>query len=116
MTKFTVYMQAYRLEPLINPCYSQVRPVKMCSAKAKISQDMVDLAEGPRTEKVLEQPQPGKSWFSNQLQNMGTSLMNLATKKAPVVTTDSESERTTVPEKVCLLSLWLDLRLETPQF
>lgn len=64
----------------------------------------MDLAEGPRTEKEMEQPQSGKSWFSNQLQNMGTSLMNLASsKKVPTVTTDSDSERSTVPEKVSII-------------
>ena len=95
-----MYIQAYRLEPLVNPCYAQVKPVKMCSAKAKISQDMVDLAEGPRTAKEMEQPVSGKSWFSSQLQNMGTSLLNLASKKASITSTDSDSERSTVSEKV----------------
>ena len=53
--------QAYRLEPLVNALYAQVKPVKLDSASSKPSKDMVDLAQGPRQEK--EPPPPNKGWF-----------------------------------------------------
>ena len=53
--------QAYRLEPLVNQLYANVKPVKVDSAGSKHSKDMVDLAEGPRTQEKL-QPQ-SKGWL-----------------------------------------------------
>ena len=93
------FLQAYRLEPLVNPLYSQVRPVKVDSAGSKISKEAVDHAEGMRQTKQQPQQQQQKSWWSSSLQNMGQSLISMATKKSssPVM-----SERTQVPEKVSL--------------
>ena len=55
-------LQAYRLEPLVNPVYAQIRPVKVDSASSKPSKDAVDLAEGPKAEENLSAQK--KSWFS----------------------------------------------------
>ena len=91
----------YRLEPLVNPNYAQVKPIKMSSAKSKISQDMV--AEGPRTEKDLEgqQQQSGKSWWANQLQSVGNSIMNFASgKKTPAPGAAGTDSNAPPPEKV----------------
>jgi hypothetical protein len=94
-------LQAYRLEPLVSPHYAHVKPVKMCSAKSKISQDMVDLAQGPRPSRDLEsQEQPGRSWWANQLQNVGTSLMNFASGKKGIGTSTSTDSFIPAPEKV----------------
>ena len=93
-------LQAYRLEPLINSHYAQVKPVKLCSAKSKISQDMVDHAKGPKPASEKPEQPTGKSWWSSQLQSVGTSLLNLASgKKAPAGGV-SEPDGAQLPEKV----------------
>jgi len=63
---------AYRLEPLINPVYAQVKPVKVESAGSKPSKEAVDLAEGPKSGEIV--PPQAKSWFS--------SLWGSSTKKS----------------------------------
>jgi phospholipase DDHD1 len=54
---------AYRMEPLVNPIYAQVKPVKLDSASSKPSKDSVDLAHGPRQEKAP--PTQSKGWSFN---------------------------------------------------
>ncbi|XP_064389425.1 phospholipase DDHD1-like isoform X1 [Halichondria panicea] len=54
---------AYRLEPLINPIYAQIKPVRIDSG-SKISKDAIDHAEGTRAKPQLQTSQ-GKSWFSS---------------------------------------------------
>ena len=61
IVNFLPPMQAYRLEPLVNHLYANVKPVKVDSAGSKHSKDMVDLAVGPRTQEQL-QPQ-AKGWL-----------------------------------------------------
>lgn len=95
---FLFFLQAYRLEPLVNPFYAQVKPVKVSSASSKISQEMVDLAEGPRSEKAKENKQSNKSWWASQLQNVGQSLLTLTTGKK--TSTAADGDRTQAPEKV----------------
>ncbi|CAI8058120.1 Phospholipase DDHD1 [Geodia barretti] len=53
---------AYRLEPLVNSLYAQVKPVKLDSASSKPSKDMVDLAQGPQTEKPVAPMNKGWSF------------------------------------------------------
>jgi phospholipase DDHD1 len=54
---------AYRLEPLVNQMYSQVKPVKMDSAGSKPTQKSIDSAGGPRPPEVAP---PKTSWWSTQ--------------------------------------------------
>lgn len=65
ITSSLTHTQAYRIEPLINPFYAQIKPVKVDSAK-RASQDMVDGVSDLRSpeEKPLFAPQT-KSWFSS---------------------------------------------------
>ena len=73
------------MEPLINPVYAQIRPVKVDSASSKPSKDAVDLAEGPKAE---ESPTPQKkSWFSG--------LWGTSAKKPSV-----EASKPKYPDKV----------------
>lgn len=58
---FVSFLQAYRLEPLVNERYTNVKPVKVDSAGSKHSKDMVDLASGPRTQTQLQAQ--SKGWF-----------------------------------------------------
>lgn len=90
-------LQAYRLEPLVHSCYSQVKPVRVSAANGKISQDMVDCAEGPRSEAELQQ-RTNKSWWKN----MGQSLISYAGKKLEGSVTSSSAEQSQPPEKVCM--------------
>ena len=68
----TSSIQAYRIEPLINPHYAQIKPVKVDSANSKRpSVEAVGHAAGIRDlqspeEKSLVSPQT-KSWFSSLL-------------------------------------------------
>ncbi len=57
------HTQAYRLEPLINPLYAQIKPVRIDSG-SKISKDALDHAEGTKAKPQLQTVQ-GKSWFSS---------------------------------------------------
>lgn len=72
---------------------------------------MVDYAEGPRSEKDLAGPQQsGKSWWANQLQSVGTSIMNFASgKKGPstIAATDGADNQIQAPEKVCKSTPWM---------
>lgn len=54
---------AYRLEPLVNPLYAKIKPVKLDSASSKPSKESVDLAQGPQEER--KPPPPTKSWSFN---------------------------------------------------
>ena len=85
--------QAYRLEPLVNSLYAQVKPVKLDSASSKSSKDMVDLAQGPREEKTP--PPLSKGWSFNPFSSSSSS------KKA------EPPPKTKVPDSVsgALLSL-----------
>eukprot|EP00731_Ephydatia_muelleri_P020048 Em0012g873a len=70
---------AYRLEPLVNEAYANIRPVKIDSAGSKPSKTALDHAEGPKSDQMLAAPsgQSG-SWMS--------SLINAVTnpkKQAP---------------------------------
>ena len=72
-------VQAYRLEPLVNEAYANIRPVKIDSAGSKPSKTALDHAEGPKSDQMLAAPsgQSG-SWMS--------SLINAVTnpkKQAP---------------------------------
>ncbi len=62
-TLHPLHIQAYRLEPLINPIYAQIKPVRIDSG-SKISKDAIDHAEGTRAKPQLQTSQ-GKSWFSS---------------------------------------------------
>ncbi len=62
-TPHHTHMQAYRLEPLINPLYAQIKPVRIDSG-SKISKDALDHAEGTKAKPQLQTVQ-GKSWFSS---------------------------------------------------
>ena len=79
-------IQAYRLEPLINPMYAQVKPVKIDSASSKPSKKAKDLAEGP---KVPEAAAPTKesgwthSLFSAVMKVANTSLLESSSKPPP---------------------------------
>ena len=73
--------------------YAQVKPVKVSGASGKISQDMVDHAEGPRSEAELQQRNT-KSWWKT----VGQSLITFAGKKLEGSATSSEQSQ--VPEKV----------------
>eukprot|EP00731_Ephydatia_muelleri_P019995 Em0012g820a len=57
---------AYRLEPLVNEAYANIRPVKMDSAGSKPSKTALDHAEGPKSDQTLVAPsgQSG-SWMSS---------------------------------------------------
>ena len=46
-------LQAYRLEPLVNEAYANIRPVKMDSASSKPSKTALDHAEGPKSDQKL---------------------------------------------------------------
>ena len=61
----------------MNPMYTQVKPVKVGMANAKISKEAVDHAEGPKTDEQLQPMPKEKSWLAN----VGHQLLNLATKK-----------------------------------
>ena len=101
-------LQAYRLEPLINLLYAQVKPVKMESASSKISQDAVDHAGGPMTDEVMREKhqQQGKSWWSG----MKNSIVNYASAKIMGVdSTDGgggadKTTKTPIPDKVRKMS------------
>ena len=53
---------AYRMEPLINPLYSQIKPVKMDSAGSKPSHKSKELAEGPRQDPETQGASRGSWW------------------------------------------------------
>lgn len=96
-------LQAYRLEPLINSLYAQVRPVKLDQASSKISQDAVDHAEGPMTDDTMREKhqQQGKSWWSG----MKNSIVNYASSKMTGADTTDGGEagtpsKTSVSDKV----------------
>lgn len=79
-------IQAYRLEPLINPLYAQVKPVKIDSASGKMSKKAKDLAEGP---KIPEAAAPAKesgwtqSLFSAVMKVTNTSFLESSSKPVP---------------------------------
>ena len=86
-------MQAYRLEPLVNSLYSQVKPVKLDSAGSKPSKDMVDLAQGPREEEKTP-PTTSKGWSLN-------SWFSSSSKKA------EPPPQTKIPETVSVcMCVW----------
>ena len=60
-------VQAYRLEPLVNEAYANIRPVKMDSAGSKPSKTALDHAEGPKSDQTLAAPsdQEGGWWMSS---------------------------------------------------
>ena len=66
--------QAYRIEPLVNPLYSQIKPVKIDSAGSKPTQKSKDLAEGPRP---CDSPPTSRGWFnmvaSSVIKGLGSS-------------------------------------------
>ncbi len=90
----TTPIQAYRLEPLINPIYAQVKPVKIDSTSAKPTKEAVDHAEGPKPEaKVPPSLAATKSsWFSGLWP--GSSV-----KKASV-----EASKPAYPDKVTMVT------------
>ena len=81
-------VQAYRLEPLVNEAYANIRPVKMDSAGSKPSKTALDHAEGPKSDQTLVAPsgQSG-SWMS--------SLIN-------AVTNPKKPESKQDKDKVCV--------------
>ena len=83
-------LQAYRLEPLVNHLYANIKPVKVDSAGSKHSKDMVDLAQGPRSEEQL-QPQ-SKGWLDTFSQWM--------TSKKPLSSSNTTDGGKPKPDKV----------------
>ena len=76
-------LQAYRIEPLINSLYAQIKPVKIDSASSKrASQDVVDGVRDLRLpeEKPLVSPQT-KSWFSSLVGSIAAATVG-SSKKA----------------------------------
>lgn len=66
-----IVTQAYRIEPLINSLYSQIKPVKVDSAGSKPSQKSKGMAEGPRPEESTPPAaRSGSGWF-----NMASSVI-----------------------------------------
>ena len=92
-------LQAYRLEPLINPLYAQIKPVRIDSGN-KISKEAVDHAEGPKTKPPLQTSQ-GKSWFS------ALSIFSSGTGTSSPKKTSPEPGRAKSAEKVSALRLKL---------
>ena len=66
-------VQAYRLEPLLSPVYTQVKPVRMDSSGSGVSQNMVDHASGPRTQETTSTKKAG--FFSSMFGSRNTSLV-----------------------------------------
>ena len=66
-------VQAYRLEPLLSPVYTQVKPVRMDSSGSGVSQNMVDHASGPRTQETTSTKKGG--FFSSMFGSRNTSLV-----------------------------------------
>ena len=101
--------QAYRLEPLINPLYSQCRQVKVDSPGRKASGDCVDLAGGPLTDKDLEeqyQQLQTKNWWGG-FSNVKRTIVSMAATlgSSGVDQPDSpnmSAPKTPMPEKVRL--------------
>lgn len=86
-------LQAYRLEPLINPIYAQVKPVKIDSAGSKTTKEAVDHAEGPRPESAAAMvTAKTSSWFSSLWSGTASS------KKAESSKLESTSSK--YPDKV----------------
>lgn len=76
-------LQAYRLEPLINPLYSQIKPVRIDSS-SKISKEAVDHAEGTRSKPHPPiQQSGGKSWFSSLALFASSSVVSKKTSPEP---------------------------------
>ena len=80
-------LQAYRLEPLVNPLYAQIKPVKIGSASSKPSQSALELAEGP---KAAEEAQP----------NRGSSSWWNAAKTLAMSVIESNASKGIAPDKV----------------
>ena len=95
-----MYLQAYRLEPLVNPLYANIKPVKVDSAGSKHSKDMVDLASGPRTQQQLVAQTKG--WLD--------TFSQWVSKKSPSQTNTTDGGKPK-PEKVwtCNFLLFVDL-------
>ena len=93
----TYFLQAYRLEPLVNSAYERVKSVKIDRCNAGPSGTAQELASGPRSAEI-EPPQKKGGWMS-YLPSMG-KVSVVASETA----VNASAAANNMDKKVCISS------------